>query len=239
MSVNTKNIQGQVTGAEADISGLVSMLRAYGELSRKTLPEVVAKKGNDLRIRLWSRFWAIRWQGPKSIVDDQFASRKQIGKGILVRLRSLSDRFLSVSGKKLPEREKTKRVGAREKRKLTLWQKLVWQELQRRKWGMGVLGLTFLTKRWADKKGGRVLVSNRSGNIGGSYNYDKKSLRIRAGESGYELAAFTPGITKMASKHGILQGAISDVMADMEPYLRRKMEEAAKAGIPQLKGTGT
>ena len=37
-------------------------------------------------------------------------------------------------------------------KQLTLWQKLVWQETSRRQQGIGVLGVSFLSKRWRTKK---------------------------------------------------------------------------------------
>jgi hypothetical protein len=211
----------QVDASEVD--RLNRNLQAYVALSGRAADEVVRKKGEDLRIQLAREFFRQRWKGGRGVAWREFKGRVRAGEGTLVRLKSVSSRFLAASGKELPATDTRGRP-------LSSWQQLVWQEIARRQHGVGALGATFLVHRWQHSGGERKLVANRS-RLTGSYH--KRALDIVLRDGAYTLEAKTPGIAAVGSRYGLITKALASVNADTEKYLTRKMEEAAKLALPQ------
>ncbi len=182
-------------------------LQAYAQVRNKTsVQEILAKKGNDLRINLFKGFWAQRWKkGNKGGGFRLLNQLSRAGKGVLVRLMTLVEPWKS----QIPAVDKNGRA-------LSMWQKLVAQEMIRRSAGVGVLGVSFLRKRWAEKGNQRFLIENRTRGFGKAVTFDLK-------EGEFVITGFTPGLARVASKYGLITGAIRNVSRDIETYLEKKL----------------
>lgn len=190
-----------------DLERLQRNLRAYAAVrNRKSIQEILAQKGNDLRIKLFQGFWAQRWKrGTKGGGFKLLNELSKAGKGILVRLMTL----VSPWAGKIPATDKNGRA-------LNIWQKLVAQEMIRRQSGVGVLGVSFLRKRWAFKGATKFLVENRTKGFGKAVTFELKD-----GE--FILSGFTPGLARVASRYGLITGALKNISADIEEYLDKKL----------------
>lgn len=198
-----------VTADFSDIQRLQRNLKAYVKIRhKKSVDEILNAKGNDLRIQLYKGFWAQRW---KKGAKGGFRLLKSLvaqGRGILVRLMSL----VSPWSGKVPLVDKRGRA-------LNLYQKLVAQEILRRQSGVGVLGASFLRKRWAIKDNERFLITNKTRGLGKAVTFEKK-------DDAFIITGFTPGLARVASKYGILTKALNAVSRDIEKYLERKLGPA-------------
>lgn len=185
-------------------------------LGRLTIPEVLEKKGTDVRLRLWRLFWDQKFGGRgrknESIAMRELKRRAKAGAGILVRLRELSSKWGGA-----PE------IAAGRKRKgykLSLWQKLVWQELERRKSGIGVLAIGFLSKQFQRgfraPQGRAETTSKATGTM----------VRLTLTPTSYTIEGFTPGLVEVANRYGIADKAIAEAEKDIDVYLTRKLNEA-------------
>lgn len=202
-------MSGEIVDISA-INRLNKLLTKYQLASGKTIDEVISKKGNDLRIKLFQAYHEHRFSGNKrSIGFTELKRRTRAGEGTYVRLRSMSTSFAG----KAPA---TDRRG----RKLSDWQKMVWQEVYRRQVGIGILGVSFLSKRFREKKDGtRYLVDNVSKTFG-------TLVRIIKREHQFTIEGFTPGLAKVGQRYGAITQAVNAVSEDMIPYLTRKLGEA-------------
>lgn len=199
----------------SDLSALDRLTRNlhdYELASRKTRSEILDQKGNDLRIQLFRGFWAQKLGGPggkkKGIAFRELDRRTRAGVGTLVRLRVLDEKWIA----NMPETTK-------DGKPLSLWQKLVYQETQRRQSGIGILGVSFLSKRFRNKKGERYLAANVSKTLG-------ELVVISKDEDSFTIRGMTPGMNEIAERYGIKARAINAVSADIEPYLARKFGQA-------------
>lgn len=187
-------------------------------LKRLTIPEILDKKGNDLRIQLWKLFWYQKFGGPgkkkESIASKELARRAKSGKGIIVRARELDAKW----GTPPDIANGRKRKGY----KLSLWQKLVWQELQRRISGIGLLAIGFLSRRFRSNNArGRYLVENVSKSLG-------PLVQIKKEETSFTITGFTPYLVELSNRYNIANRAIAGVEKDIDKYLDRKLAEARK-----------
>jgi hypothetical protein len=204
-----------------DASALTRLNQKLGEYAainkRLTVPEIMEKKGTDLRIQLWKLFWAFRFGGSggkkRGIAWLELKRRSKAGRGTFVRLRSLAGRWGSPPGQTAGGKQKP--------RPLSEWQKLVWQETTRRQTGIGVLGVSFLSKRFRNNKAGRYLVENVSKTLG-------TLVQIEKDETSFTISGFTPGMVEVANKYGIANRALAAVEEDLDVYLNRKHEEARR-----------
>lgn len=199
----------------SQLDRLQANLKKYAAVSKKDEDEILNKKGNDLRIQLYRGFKKAKWKGGKKIAERELKRRSKAGIGTLVRLKYLTDRYSANA----PKTDKTGKP-------LSLWQQLVWQETQRRQRGIGLLGVTFLQKRFRYGKEGRYLVENRSRTLG-------TLVRIEKSQGSFSISGFTPGLVKIAQRYGIVSTAMAAVSADIEVYLNRKMGDTAKRVIFQ------
>lgn len=189
----------------SDIARLQRNLQAYAKVRhKKTTDEILNQKGNDLRIQLFRGFWAQRWKKGRNLVRALLAQ----GRGILVRLMTLVPKWAG----KIPQQTKGGRA-------LNLYQKLVAQEIARRQSGVGVLGVSFLRRRWAFKNNSRFLITNKTRSLGKSATFEKR-------DDQFVITGFTPGLARVAQQYGILSNALRRVSADIEKYLERKLGPA-------------
>jgi hypothetical protein len=190
----------------SDLGRLNRNLKAWIGVSGKSEDEALNKKGNDLRIRLFKGFWGQRWKrGGKGGGFRLLRQLVRAGKGILVRLMNLRSPWDS----QIPATDKNGKP-------LNLRQKLVAQEIIRRQAGVGILGVSFLRKRWAYKKEAKYLTENRTRGFGKAVSFEKSN-------GAFTITGFTPGLAKVAAKYGILASAIRGANVDTEEYLLRKM----------------
>jgi hypothetical protein len=187
-----------------DILRLQRNLKEYARVRAKvSKDEILNKKGNDLRIRLFRGFWSHRWKKreAKNLLKNLLGS----GKGIHVRLMQLVAPWAG----RIPATDKKGRP-------LNDYQKLVAQEVLRRASGIGILGVSFLRKRWRYRKEGRYLTENRTRGFGRAVSFQKT-------DDEFIITGWTPGLARVAAKFGILGKAIREVSADLETYLSRKL----------------
>lgn len=197
------------------LTRLNQKLAEYASIyTRLTVPEILEKKGNDLRIQLFKLFRAFRYgKGKKGIAWAELERRSKAGRGTFVRLRTLSNRWGSP-----PEMTA---AGKRKPYKLSQWQKLVWQETDRRQAGIGVLAIGFLSKDRQKGFKGPKLTRNESKELG-------TLVEISANEHSYTISGFTPGLVAVANKYDIANRALAEVEEDLDRYLNRKHEEARR-----------
>lgn len=188
-----------------DLMRLTRNLREYIKVNKRSEDELLNKKGNDLRIQLYRGFWAQRWKAKKGGGFRLLKALVASGKGFLVRKMQLVEPWAS----QVPQTDKKGRA-------LNEYQKLVAQEATRRQAGAGVLGVSFLRKRWAYKKEARYLTENRTRGFGKAVTFEK-----RDGE--FIITGFTPGLARVAQKYGIISGAIQRMSTDIESYLAKKL----------------
>jgi hypothetical protein len=197
-------IQG-ITVDTSDVDRFPHRLREYERVSGKTADEVLDKQGNKLRIEIGREFRKVKWKGGKKVAQKELRARTRAGKGTKVRLKYLADDYAGSA----PDTDKNGRP-------LNKWQKLVWQEINRRQAGTGILGISFFNKRWRFSRGERYLAENRSRKLG-------VLVRITKEKSSFTIEGMTPGLVTVDSKYGIVNKAKNTVSRDIETYLARKM----------------
>lgn len=195
------------------LNSLSKTLDRYVALSGKSIDETLNRKGNDLRIKL---FRAYRKKRARSRFEQQARARARRGVGLTVRMDEISTRYSP------PEVDKNGRP-------LTLWQKLYWQELKRRKQGIGVLGVSFLDRRYrSNQTQGRYLTINRSGQLG-------EMARFEKGNGFFRITGFTAGLAQVDKKYGLVRDAVTAVENDTLKYIERKekqrLERAARRQV--------
>lgn len=188
----------------SDLDRLKRNLKAYlATPHKRTVLELLSHKGNQMRIELWRQFWSHRFIKRKASWKNVL--KRVVGKtdGVKVRWQSLHSPWDS----RVPDVDKNGK-------KLSLYQKLVAQEIMRRVAGSGVLGVSFLTKRWRKSKGAKpFLIENRTNTLG-------KSARFELRDDYVQITGFTPGLEKIALRYGILKSAIREANRDIESYLK-------------------
>lgn len=199
-----------------EITGLKELnakLAQYVKLSKQSAFDACEKKANDLRINLFRRFYDIR------LKDQGFKMPKE-GRGVIVRQKTLGSKYES-------DAPKVSKTG----RKLNWYQQAVWQEIARRQMGSGLLGISFLFRRWNKNKTG--LVENKSRALGALAQVESNIHNDQTGLSAsITLRGMAPGMRKVSDRHGVVTGAMQDVKQDMQVYINRKMLQAAiKSGL--------
>ena len=195
-----------VTADMRDMDRLQRNLRAEIGVSSRSKDEILNRLGNDLRINLFKGFWKQKWtKGRKGGGFRLLRQLSKSGKGVHVRLLRLTGKWTD----QIPENTK----GGKD---LTMWQKLVAQEIVRRQAGVGVLGVSFLRKRWRYKKDGRYLTKNTTRGLGTAVTFEKT-------DDAFIIRGFTPGLAKVAQRYGVLGTAMRVVAGKTEAYLRRKL----------------
>jgi len=201
----------------SDVARLQRNLKAYVTHRRK-IPEdqILTQKGNALRIELWRGFWKRRWIKSKKTGRNWASVMRGITgghKGIKVRLQ----RLISPWDSRIPSKTKAGKP-------LSLRQKLVAQEIMRRVSGSGVLGVSFLGRRWRFNKKGAFLVVNKTNTLGTAATFKKT-------EDSYIITGFTPGLEKIAKRYGVIKTALNEVSRDIEKYLADRIGPAFVAAL--------
>lgn len=204
-----------VTVDASDLVRLQNTFKKYAEYNQRDLNELVAKKGNDIRIKFYQEYRKLKGTGGKGgkVFWNELKKRAKANKGTLVRFKT---GFANSFADKVPSVDKRGR-------KLSFWQQMVAQEVLRRSSGIGVLGATYLAKRWRENSTGRRLVTNKSKTIGVMSTIEQRDI---TDGSEFILTVFTAGSAKVASKYGILSKVINASVADMETYIKRKTGES-------------
>jgi hypothetical protein len=234
-----------ITGIEQSSQELLRLqhaLNVYAGVTKRSSADFVSRKIYDLRVQLYRGFHAQRWKGTrkgsrqsKGIAFREMRARAKQGQGITFK------QGLTLNGK-APEFF-TRRKGGKQI-KLSEHQKLVWSELARRQSGLGVLGVSFLLKRWRRKKeideDGKTIIrrelrENRTARVysemfGGvevheqrDYGNRKLLSRAEVGTNSATLTGYLPAHDKVSQRYGILAAALRSVREDTEVYLNRKL----------------
>lgn len=196
-----------VTIDTSDLDRLNRNLKDYAKIRYKmTEDEILNKVGNDLRVKVFKEFWAKRWKPGKANVSTMARKMAAGGKGFHVRTNQLVSHWDS----RIPK--ETRRGNP-----LNMRQKLVAQELLRRRAGSGLFGVAFLRRRWRYKKERKYLAKNfHTGKIG-----DAASFRKRDGS--FEIEGLKDGMGEVASRYGIENRALRATSANVEVYITRKL----------------
>lgn len=211
----------QVTSnARIELARLNQGLRLYAQLARKTMDEVLEKKGRDLGIQLYRGFRGVRWKG-KGIAYREFRRRLRAGQGTRVRTREILDKWKA----RIPLVQNVTKRGIRRGRVATdtyptsQWQRAVAQELARRQAGQGALAASFLwMRRRSSQARGTYYVRNKTGRPLGY---------VEKGAEYFRIVSLQPGADVVDQRYGIVARAAATVMSDMAPYIDRKQREAA------------
>ena len=185
-------------------------LTEYIRGSSRTQDEILAKKGNDLRLKLFKGFFARKWQGGKTIPFREFKARAKAGKGIRVRQSIRSGGI----GFEVPFRN-------RKGRALNDRQRRVYLELKARSRGIGVLGATFIEKRWRWRKAGRYLALNKTNRVGAPM------LSLTKQPETFQLVGWTPGLTDVDEKYGIVRNAMDTIRREMVKHTIERYKKSA------------
>lgn len=216
-----------------DIGRLNDELALYVKLSKLTAEEAVAKKGLDLNIKLFRGFWALRTRGGRSAwAGPMFTEAKARGWRVRVRRKVIEDEpYLTIQRQGYIERRRKRKDGTDAVRKVKRARRglLVAQELARRQRGAGLLGITFLQRRWrSNATRGRFIAVNKSKRLGELSMIDTGPLPDGAF---FRLRVFTPGIDTVGESKGIFATALRQVREDTAVYLVRKNMEALRRSL--------
>ena len=196
--------------AMAELQQLNRELALYSVLARKTMDEVLDKKGRDLGIQLFREFSAHKLG--KGMARRDLDARTAAGKGTRVRPELLARYQQARKQFSALGRDKGRRSGVNQ------WRRIVGAEVAMRQAGSGVLGASFL---WYRNRGsGRVdtrQVLNRTGKPLGEVVRTPGALSI---------IGHPAGLAAVSARYGILANAVGAVRADMAPYITRKLAEA-------------
>lgn len=208
----------RVTVDSSRLDSFGATLSRYIALTSKAPQEVLDKKGGDLGWRIWRGFFRIRYK--RNIVEKDQRARFAAGIGIMIRSKVVLGRW----EKKIPLTQKLTAKGRRQGRDpdstyvTSRHQRLVAQELLRRKAGAGALSAAFLMyrRRSSQIRGTRLVYNNT------------RQLQGRAvhGRNGILIQGFAPGLRKIDQRYGIVAKAFGESRADMQVYIERKEREA-------------
>lgn len=222
---------------QAKLAEVNQALNEYVAAARKSPDEVLEKKGRDLAIKVFQGFWAQRLKATKAQRKAQAGFRgpafdEAKARGWRVKIRS----GLKLNANYRLARAKTK--GGRTKRNgLSDYALLVAQELSMRQRGAGLLGVSFLHRRW--RRGTRTSTGRTGRYL--SHNVSKKLGLLSAVEKGQNgdshflrITNKTPGVAIVDANKQIIAIALERVRADTRVYLERKAKEAGDRALKTL-----
>jgi len=211
----------------------------YIRYTKLSTDEVLERKGRDLNIKIFQRFWSLRVRATRAqrskanavftgpLFDEAKARgwRVKLRKGIELQARYRLARAKTRGG------PKTKR------NRLNDRALLVAQELATRQRHSGLLGVSFLQRRWrrgtpiARGGGGPFLSTNKSGQLGIISTVEKKWTPE---QGSLKITSHLPAVGIMDRKHGFLAGALAAVLADTMIYIDRKQKELADRSLRKI-----
>lgn len=204
----------------ASLSRLNDALGLYAAYAKGSVDEILAKKGNDLRIQLYTGFRDAKWKGD-NIADIEMRRRAAQGRGTLIRKATYENPGAPPPG-------------------LNKRQAIVWREVQRRQAGVGILAVSWLLRRWRYRKTGKYLTANKAGpNAIGSVTSTTESAelgilaKVEQRPGSLRLTGMTPGMAEVANRYAIVSSALDRVTNDMMPYIRRKLDAEARLLFPK------
>lgn len=209
-------------GIQSNLALFNSALARYiaAHQGRKSVEEIMEKKGRALGVQLFLGFKHRKWGGPgrasRSLAREELDARAAAGEGIRVR-RSIMREYLSArSSLRAKQRGKTL-TGARIEARTRLWRSFVGRELAARQRGIGVLAAAFLWyRRRSSQARGTFYVKNRTG---------KYSLgRVERDESTFRIIGEVDGLAKTDARYGIVERAIAAETADIQEYFESRPE---------------
>ena len=218
---------------------LSAALRLYGQVSKRDLTATLWKKAYDIRVKLYQGFRDARWRG----------SRKGARASRGIAFTEARRRFKQGQGTRLrPGLIAPAAAPAVDKhgRPLSAHQRLVWAELARRQSGIGVLGVSFLLRRWNAKRTALVANSTKKDLLATVFAAERYEQRARGGtllasvvlsSERAQISGFGPGLGRVGERRGIVARALLLASLDTETYLAKKLgdtwrEVAAANGIP-------
>jgi len=211
---------------EVDTRAVTRSLAAYALASRKNLDEVLEKKGRDLGIKLFQGYRARQWGGAArraGIARSELVARTAAGRGTKIRESILRGfRAEVVTAPKVRDAKSARGKAAARRRRASIWQKYVGREIAARQRGIGVLAASFL---WFRKR------KASSGNRGIEYVRNRTGRPLGGVEKGADflrIQGYTAGLGAVGARYGIIRRALLLVQADMDVYLARKQDEAAR-----------
>jgi hypothetical protein len=221
--------------SDAAIGRLNDALLLYASYARSGVDEILAKKGNDLRVQLYRKFSAEKWKGGPGIAEREMRARATQGIGTRISRwvrNNPGDPPIS-----LHRLQGTPAV-APAPAGLNRQQALVWREVQARQAGIGILAVSWLLRRWRHNNGGKRLVANKTdhsvmGKVVTNESREFGTLaQVEQRPGMLRLTGFTPGMDEVAERYGIVSDAVDAVTDDMMPYIERKMAAAAQTLFP-------
>ena len=215
------------------------VLTEYVKLSKRTPDEVLEKKGRDLNIKIFQGFWALRFKSARShrkkgAVFSGPAFDEAAARGWRVKVRP----GLELDGSYRLARAKTRGGPKTTRNGLNNRALLVAQELATRQRGGGLLGVSFLQRRWrrgirtANGMTGSYLVQNRSGKLGLLSSVQKGQV----GPDGHFLRITNraPGVAIVDQNKRIIANALEAVRGDTLTYIDRKNRELAQRTLRKI-----
>lgn len=207
---------------ESTLSLFNSALTRYitAHQGRKSVEDIMEKKGRDLGIRLFRGFRERQWGGPgrrsRTLARQELDARVAQGRGIRVR-RAIMDDYLAARATLRGRQQGKELTGARIEQRTRLWRSFVGRELAARQRGIGVLGASFLwyRKRSSQAKG-TYYVLNRSAKypLGG----------VERGDGFLRIFGETAGLAAVDARYDLVARALADATADIEKYFEQRPE---------------
>lgn len=206
---------------QSNLSQFNSALARYlaAHQGRKSVDDLMEKKGRDIGIRLYRGFSARKWGGagqrPRDLARRELDARVVQGRGIRLRSAIMRD-YLAARSTLRAKQQGKELTGARIEARTSLWRRFVGRELAARQRGIGVLAASFLWYRTRSSHArGTFYVRNRSRQVIGGVDRDENTFRIHAD---------TPGLEVVNARHQIVATALADATADIEEYFRERPE---------------
>jgi hypothetical protein len=207
---------------QSNLSLFNSALARYiaAHQGRKSVDEIMEKKGRALGVQLFLGFKSRKWGGPgkrpAGLARQELDARVANGEGIRVR-RSIMQDYLKARSELRGKQRGKELTGARIEQRTRLWRSFVGRELGARQRGIGVLAAAFLWyRRRSSQARGVYYVKNRTG---------KFSLgRVERDESTFRIVGDVQGLSEVDARYGIVERAIASETADIQRYFESRPE---------------
>lgn len=242
-----------VTVKANNLALLNEELGFYGRLARKTVEQVVEKKGRDLGIQLYREFTARRYGGNRreKIAEREMRERAAAGNG--TRLRPEIRLKFEAAKKQLTQeirsagqiRRRAREMGGAgsldvfraalkqgisdRKKRTNAWRVAVGMEVGMRQAGRGVLGASFLMfrRQKGDARQGDITTATGTRLIRNRTNQPLGKVEFAPGR--VTISGYTEGLDVVDNRYAIINAAAAAVRADMRNYFRRKLGENSQA----------
>ena len=236
-----------------NLAAVNEALEQYRKINVKlTTAEILEKKGRDLGIQLFRGFWALRQKGVTASMKNpadavfsgpMFKQAEARGWATKIRATELTGPYASLYDAGATARLLKNRKGdylLRKDAAPTKQALLIAQELATRQRGVGLMGVSFLSKRWRRRdpiKGGDYLVQNTSGKLGLLSSVEQ--VVDASGGGFFRLKSQVPGLSNPAvPTSSIIAAALAEVRRDMLVYITDRQGKAVVAQLNQISKAG-